>query len=86
MLGAGAAGSGGILAASPTGVVGGQPTGEGVLGVATGGESGGPVGAFADAAAYAGPIVLAVFALGALLLLVGLGGGLRALQGRLRSG
>ncbi len=81
----GGGGSGGILSASTAGVVGGQPTGEGVLGVATG-ESGGPVGAFADVAAYAGPIVLAVFVLGGLLLLVGLAGGLRALQGRLRSG
>jgi two-component system, chemotaxis family, sensor kinase CheA len=87
MLGGGSGGGGGgILSAAPAGAIGGQPTGEGVLGTAAGGESGGPVGAFADVAAYAGPIVLAVFALGALLLLVGLAGGLRALQGRLRSG
>jgi hypothetical protein len=39
-----------------------------------------------DAAANAGPLVLAVFALGALLLLAGLAGGLKALHGRLRSG
>jgi hypothetical protein len=57
-----------------------------VLGSSASGGSGGPLGAFADAAGYAGPLVLALFVLGALLLLVGLGGGLRALQGRLRSG
>jgi hypothetical protein len=71
--------------ATPTGAVlaGGLPTGEGALGVATGSQSGGVTGALSDAAAFAGPLVLAVFALGALLLLVGLGGGLRALKGRL---
>ena len=79
-------GGGGILSASPTPFAGGQPSGEGVLGTATGVESGGPFGAFVDAAAHAGPLVLAVFALGALLLLVGLAGGVRALNGRLRSG
>jgi hypothetical protein len=77
-------GGGGILAASPP--YGGQPTGEGVLGTAASNGSGGPVGAFVDAASHAGPLVLALFAFGALLLLAGLAGGLRALQGRLRSG
>jgi hypothetical protein len=57
-----------------------------VLGVEAGEESGGPAAALEEAAARTGPIVLAVFALGALLLLVGLAGGVRALNGRLRSG
>ena len=83
--GAAGGGGGGILSSSSPDGAGGQPSGEGVLGVATGAESGGPVGAFVDAAARAGPIVLAVFAFGALLLLLGLAGGARALHGRLRS-
>jgi hypothetical protein len=65
-------------------VVGGLPSGEGVLGIEAGEESGGPAAALEDAAARTGPLVLAVFAFGALLLLVGLAGGLRALQGRLK--
>ena len=82
--GSGSGSGGGTLAASPPN--GGQPTGEGALGTVSSGESGGPVGAIVDAASHAGPFVLAVFAFGALLLLAGLAGGLRALQGRLRSG
>lgn len=84
ILGGTGGSGGGTLAASPPN--GGQPTGEGVLGTGSSGESGGPVGAIVDAASHAGPFVLAVFAFGALLLLAGLGGGLRALHGRLRSG
>ena len=43
-------------------------------------------GLSSDAAADAGPLVLALFALTWLLLLVGIGGGLRALHGRIRGG
>jgi len=67
-------------------VVGGLPSGEGVLGVGAGEESGGAAAALEEAAARTGPLVLAVFAFGALLLLVGLAGGMRALNGRLRGG
>jgi hypothetical protein len=80
----GGGGSGPTILSSA--VVGGLPSGEGVLGVEAGEESGGPVAALEEAAARTGPIVLAVFTLGALLLLVGLAGGVRAVNGRLRSG
>jgi len=43
-------------------------------------------GLSSDAAAVAGPLVLALFALMGLLLLAGLSGGLRALHGRIRDG
>lgn len=80
----GGAGGGGPLNASPSsGVAGEVPSGEGVLGIGTGGGDGAGV---LEQAARTGPLVLAMFALGALLLLVGFGGGVRALHGRLRSG
>jgi hypothetical protein len=81
LLGGGGGSGPTILSSS---VVGGLPSGEGVLGLEAGEESEGPAAALEEAAARSGPIVLAVFAFGALLLLVGLAGGLRALQGRLR--
>jgi hypothetical protein len=88
ILGGGVGGSGPTrLDASPSGAaLGGVPTGEGVLGIESGNGPDDAAGALKDAALRTGPLALAVFALGALLLLVGLVGGLRALQGRLRSG
>jgi hypothetical protein len=86
ILGGGAGRSGPTMPdASQSGAVpDGAPTGEGVLGIESGAD--GAAGALEQVAESTGPLVLALFALGALLLLVGLGGGLRALQGRLRSG
>lgn len=86
LLGGGVAGNGpsALAGSSPHAGDGGLPPGERVLGAASGGGSDDAASALEEAAARTGPLVLAIFAFGALLLLVGLAGGLRALQGRLR--